>query len=190
MASGHWFRNSSSSTVGVWLKSIKTRHRSAACNRSRAKVIPADSNSPAPRLIPAVSARMMGQPSKAVSPVTTSRVVPGSLNTIDRWYPSRALMRLDFPTFGRPVSVTLHGVDRCNPKLAHTSRPSSSWWIDKRESGSNVFSVENAASSNPFDCSRAISAVFDVVVWLTTSRHSMLRMSSVKAIWRRQSRMS
>ncbi len=50
---------------------------------------------------PAVSENSTGQPSSAVTPVTTSRVVPACCEQLLVRYPNRALTRLSLPTLAR-----------------------------------------------------------------------------------------
>lgn len=62
--------------------------------------------SPASR-IPAVSVSEIGIPCRLIDSVRLSRVVPGRSVTIARSNRSNLLNRLDLPTFGRPINVTL-----------------------------------------------------------------------------------
>ena len=58
------------------------------------------------RRIPAVSMRMNSFPLYVQCVSMESRVVPGILLTMTRSCPRSALVRDDFPTFGRPTSAT------------------------------------------------------------------------------------
>ena len=60
---------------------------------------------------PAVSSRrkvtVACAPRRVMRSRTTSRVVPGISETIERSSPKRALKKLDFPALGRPTNATL-----------------------------------------------------------------------------------
>ena len=56
-------------------------------------------------LIPAVSLRMIGYPSKSSNTSKISLVVPGSLVTIATFLSDKKLINELFPTLGRPIRV-------------------------------------------------------------------------------------
>ena len=67
---------------------------------------------------PAVSIRWIGTPSRCMVARTWSRVVPGIGVTIAMSSPASLLSRLDFPTFGRPISTTVSPSRSTAPSLA------------------------------------------------------------------------
>ena len=58
------------------------------------------------RRMPAVSTSTNFLSSRSTGTLTLSRVVPGSGEVIKRFSPSRRLINVDLPTFGRPMTAT------------------------------------------------------------------------------------
>ena len=77
------------------------------------------------RLMPAVSMRMISLRPQASRVSMASRVVPGVSETIARSSPSRALSRLDLPTFGRPTNAIEAGPVSASAAIAASQRAAS-----------------------------------------------------------------
>ncbi len=106
-----------------------------------------------------MSASSTGQPSKAASTVTTSRVVPGVGSTIARSYPASALRSRLLPTFGRPASTTLQPSSSRVPTFARSISPSR---MEMAPSGLASSARPSSRSKAPSAWSSRISATRSV----------------------------
>src|SRR3989441_736802 len=92
---------------GRMLPSSTTRSRSLSSIARRLRRMPSASIASLGTSRPAVSSSRTGTPAIVIVPSTTSRVVPGTGDTIARSRPSSAFSRLDFPAFGGPTRATV-----------------------------------------------------------------------------------
>ncbi len=107
--------------AGPAVGSVSHRTRSASPALPSVRRIPSRSTRPSASRRPAVSLTTPGRPSRSSLTSITSRVVPGSSDTMATSRRASAFSRLDLPTFGGPASTTR------NP-----SRTSSPRWPSSR----------------------------------------------------------
>ena len=99
--------STSSESISTCVISHTTHVMSAFLICSLARRIPSFSTLSTDSRTPAVSTMVIGTPSTWIIASKRSLVVPGSLFTIARSYPTRELKRVDFPEFVGPAKTTM-----------------------------------------------------------------------------------